>query len=196
AMRDLEIRGCGNILGAEQSGNIATVGYETYKDLIAEAVAEHQGQPIRKRSLPPFEVHLDTHIPDAYVPVAQQKMTLYRRIAGVTSPEEVDELRDELKDRFGPPPAPLRRLLDVMRVRALAGEAGAKSVTATQSLLSIQFEASRFPDKQVQNRLYQVYGDAVEFSWRDLPAITLKVDPAQEEPCEAAINLLGRLVEL
>lgn len=196
AMRDLEIRGCGNILGAEQSGNIATVGYETYKDLIAEAVAEHQGQPLRKRSLPPFEIQLDTHIPDAYVPVAQQKMTLYRRIAGVTSPEEVNELHDELKDRFGPPPAPLRRLLDVMRVRALAGEAGARSVTATKSLLSIQFDTSRFPDKSGQNSLVQTYGNAIEFSWRDHPAITLKVDVEKEEPCEAAIHLLTQLVEL
>ena len=196
AMRDLEIRGCGNILGAEQSGNIATVGYETYKDLIAEAISEHQGRPLRKRSLPPFEVQLDTHIPDAYVPVAQQKMTLYRRIAGVTSPEEVDELRDELKDRFGPPPAPLRRLLEVMRVRTLAGEAGAKTVTATKSLLSVQFEANRFPDKQVQNRLYQTYGDAIEFSWRDTPAITLKVDPDREESYEAAAHLLSELAEL
>jgi transcription-repair coupling factor (superfamily II helicase) len=196
AMRDLEIRGCGNILGAEQSGNIATVGYETYKDLIAEAVAEHQGQPLRKRSLPPFEVQLDTHIPDAYVPVPQQKMTLYRRIAGVTSPEEVDELRDELKDRFGAPPAPVRRLLEVMRVRALAGEAGARTVTATQSLLSIQFDAKRFPDKQAQNRLYQSYGNAVAFSWRETPAITLKVNADTEGPCEAAVGLLQQLAEL
>ncbi|MBX3176211.1 MAG: transcription-repair coupling factor [Candidatus Hydrogenedentes bacterium] len=196
AMRDLEIRGCGNILGAEQSGNIAAVGYETYKDLIAEAVAEHQGQPLRKRTLPPFEIHLDTHIPDAYVPVAQQKMTLYRRIAGVTAVEEVDELFDELKDRYGAPPAPVRRLLDVMRVRALAGEAGAKSVTAAKSVVSIQFEASRFPDKQAQNRLYQTYGGAIELAWRDQPAITLKVDTDREGPCEAAIHLLRQLADL
>ncbi|MBL7649667.1 MAG: transcription-repair coupling factor [Candidatus Hydrogenedentes bacterium] len=195
AMRDLEIRGCGNILGGEQSGNIATVGYETYKDLIAEAVAEHQGQPLRKRSLPPFDLQIDTFIPDEYVPTAQQKMTLYRRIAGVTSPEEIDELQAELKDRFGQPPAPVRRLLDVMRVRAFAGEAGAKSVVAAKTLIDIQFEGARFPDKQTQNRIYQTYGNAVEFAWRANPSITLKVDPEKDDLCAAAIELLKQIAE-
>ncbi|MCF6286732.1 MAG: transcription-repair coupling factor, partial [Candidatus Hydrogenedentes bacterium] len=196
AMRDLEIRGCGNILGGEQSGNIASVGYETYKDLIAEAVAEHQGQPIRKRSLPPFDLQIDTFIPDAYIPPAQQKMTLYRRIAGVQSPEEVDELRQELKDRFGTPPAPVRRLLDVMHVRALAGEAGLKGVIATQRNVVLRFEASRVPDKQAQNGLYQEFGDALEFSWREDPAITCAVDPEGEGACATAIHLLKVFVEL
>ena len=196
AMRDLEIRGCGNILGAEQSGNIATVGYETYKDLIAEAVAEHQGLPLRKRSLPPFDLQIDTYIPDAYVPTAQQKMTLYRRIAGVQSPEDVDELQAELKDRFGAPPAPVRRLLDVMRVRALAGEAGVRGVVGTQRSLVLRFDPNRVPDKQIQNKLYQAFGDALEFSWRDDPAITCAVDPEREDLCETAIHLLGQLAEV
>lgn len=195
AMRDLEIRGCGNILGAEQSGNIASVGYETYKDLIAEAVSEHQGQPIRKRNLPPFDMQIDTFIPDAYVPTAQQKMTLYRRIASVQSPEEVDELRAELKDRFGPPPAPVRRLLDVMQVRALAGEAGVKGVLATEKNVVLRFEASRVPDKHAQNNLYQRFGDALEFSWRDDPAITCAVDP-EGDACATAVDLLSQLLEL
>ncbi len=196
AMRDLEIRGCGNILGAEQSGNIAAVGYETFKDLIAEAVAEHQGQPIRKRSLPPFDIHIDTFVPDAYIPTAQQKMTLYRRIAGVQSPDEVEELRAELKDRFGAPPAPVRRLLDVMTVRALAGDAGAKGVVATQKNVEIRFEANRFPDKQAQNALYQAFGDVIEFSWRDEPTISCVVDPDGGDPCKTAAQLLSQLLEL
>jgi len=195
AMRDLEIRGCGNILGAEQSGSIAAVGYETYKDLIAEAIAEHKGQPIRKRNLPPFDLQIDTFIPDAYVATAQQKMTLYRRIAGVQSPEEVAELRAELKDRFGPPPGPVRRLLDVMHVRALAGEAGIKGVVATQKNVVLRFEPSRFPDKQTQNRLYQEFGDALEFSWRDDPAITCAVEGEGGDPCATAAALLTELVE-
>jgi len=196
AMRDLEIRGCGNILGAEQSGNIAAVGYETYKDLIAEAVAEHQGQPLRKRNLPPFDAQIETYIPDAYVPTAQQKMTLYRRIAAVQSPEEVDELRAELKDRFGPPPAPVRRLLDVMNVRALAGDAGVKGVVATARNVVLRFDASRFPDKESQSRLYQAFGDALEFSWRDDPAITCALGGPDGDPCTLAVQLLSHLLEL
>ena len=196
AMRDLEIRGCGNILGASQSGNIATVGYETYKDLIAEAVAEHRDMPIHKRNLPPFDLQIDTYIPDTYIPTDQQKMTLYRRIASAQTPEEVDEIRAELKDRFGPPPAPVHRLLDVMQVRALAGEVGVKGIVATQRNIVFSFETNRFPDKAAQNGLYQEFGDALEFSWRDDPAITCAVDPDRGTVCTTAVDLLTQLAEL
>ena len=121
-----------DLLGAEQSGHIIAVGYEyVINDIIAEAVSEARGEPVRRRGLPPFDGAVDAHIPDAYVPTAQQKMTLYRRIADVQSLEDLEELREELKDRFGKPPLPLRRLLKVMQVRALAGEVGAKSIAVS-----------------------------------------------------------------
>ena len=130
AMRDLEIRGAGDILGAEQSGHIVAVGYETYSQLIRESVAELKGQPLVRRTLPPFEVAVDAFIPEEYVASETQKMTLYRRIASLLSTEDVQGMYEELQDRFGRLPAPVRRLLDVMRVRARGAEAGAKSISA------------------------------------------------------------------
>ena len=195
AMRDLEIRGCGNILGAEQSGSINTVGYETYKDLIAEAVAEHRGEPVRTRNLPPFELSVDAHIPDAYIPTAMQKMTLYRRIAAVQSPDEIDELADELTDRFGKPPRPVRRLLDVMRVRATASELGVTSMTAAKGVITVQFTSARFLDEDQFHAIRETFGSAIEAAWRDTPELRYTAGDGGEDSVAAAARLLEALGE-
>ncbi len=195
AMRDLEIRGCGNILGADQSGHIATVGYETYKELIAEAVAEHRGDTVRRRNLPLFEVAIEAFIPDEYVDASHQKMTLYRRIAAVQSVDEVDELLDELKDRFGPPPRPVRRLLDVMRVRALAAETGVRSLGAGKGVLKIQFESSRALTRAMAAELRHTFGDALQLAWQDAPAIHYHCDGGADDLVSEAGAILKALTE-
>ncbi len=190
AMRDLEIRGAGDLLGAEQSGHIATVGYETYRQLIAEAVAELKGEPLRTRSLPPFDIAVDAHIPEEYVAAPQQKMTLYRRIAGVQSAAEVDEMLEELRDRFGNPPAPVRRLLDVMRARALAADAGVKAVAAGREGVSVEFQSAQCLSHAAQARLREHFGSALHFAWREKPAIRLAAEPDRESPLETTLKLL------
>jgi len=195
ALRDLEIRGCGNILGAQQSGSIASVGYETYKDLLAEAVAEHRGEPVRRRNLPPFEVAVDAYIPEAYVPMAQQKMTLYRRIAGVQSVEEVDELAEELKDRFGAPPEPVQRLLAVMRVRAQGAELGVARIDASEGRLTVRFSSSHFLEQDTQRRLREIFGNRVETAWQDVPAIRCTTTGDGAQIVAQAARLLEVLAE-
>lgn len=120
AMRDLEIRGAGNILGTQQSGHIAMVGYELYCQLLAEAVA-------RLKRLPPQEtldIDVDlpgkAFIPRSYVPDMRLKIDLYRRLARVTAEGQLDEFRAELLDRFGPPPASVERMMSLMRLRIAA----------------------------------------------------------------------------
>jgi transcription-repair coupling factor (superfamily II helicase) len=139
ALRDLEIRGAGNLLGAQQSGHIETVGYETYQQLIAEAVAEIKGQPMESVMLPPFDITTDAGIPDSYIELESQKITLYKRITSLHTLAEVDEMAAELKDRFGEPPRPVRRLLDVMRVRVLGARAGATRIASAKDVLAITF---------------------------------------------------------
>ena len=194
AMRDLEIRGCGNLLGAEQSGSIATVGYETYTDLIAEAVAGHQGAPVRKRNLPPFDLTIDAQIPEGYIPTAQQKMTLYRRIAAITATDEIDELTDELQDRFGTPSEPVLRLLAVMRVRAFASELGVQSLTATQSALTITFESTHFMTQDHQEELRKAFGKKLEIAWKERPSITHPLTK-KETPTTLATRILETLAD-
>lgn len=193
AMRDLEIRGAGNLLGADQSGHIVTVGYETYRQLIEEAVAEHKGETVRKREAPPFDLNTDAHIPDAYVPTSMQKMTLYRRIANVRAVDDVDELRDELTDRFGRPPGPVKRLLDVMRARAHGAEAGARKMADGKGELRVEFESGRFLDDDVQHVLKQAFGDALTFAWDKYPAITYR--HASDDAAAAAIKLFKAMEE-
>ncbi len=197
AMRDLEIRGCGNLLGAEQHGNIAAVGYETYTQLIEEAVAEIKGETVRRVTLPPFDIAVDAYIPGDYVPDEPQKITLYKRISSVHSPEDVDDMTDELRDRFGEPPAPVRRLLDVMRVRALAAELGARRVVSGKQTLVVEMDSGRFHDASARMELEQRYGKRISLSWNKVPAIELQAREAEPETVlRDAKELLDALLEM
>ena len=123
ALRDLEMRGAGNLLGAEQSGFIAAVGFETYLRLLEETVAEMRGEEgaeeVARREPPELAYDADAYLPDGYVPDPQQKLALYRRLARL---EEVDQIADfarELEDRYGPLPGAAAHLLEAARLKAL-----------------------------------------------------------------------------
>ena len=188
AMRDMEIRGCGNILGAEQHGHIAAVGYDTYCELIAEAVAETQGRPIFRRALPPFDIAVDALIPEEYVPSETQKITLYKRIAAARTVEEVDEMAAEIADRFGKCPAPVRRLLGIMRARALGADVGAARIAATRTAISIDFESGRAPNRRVRAVLNQQFGPRLSFTWNDPPRLTYQIDAECPEGILSAVQ--------
>lgn len=195
AMRDLEIRGCGNILGAEQHGHIAAVGYETYVDLIQEAVAEIRGTPIARRVLPPFEVAVEAHIPEEYVPSETQKITLYKRIAGILTVEAAREMQDELADRFGRPPAPVVRLLDVMRLRAMAVDAGIRAMTATRDKVTIEFLGAQLFGRKMRNVLKERYGESISFSWEQHPSVSLVI-ARDADVLKVTERLLADLLEI
>lgn len=133
AMRDLEIRGAGNLLGAEQSGHIGAVGFELYCRLLAEAVEElKEGGIARERALPPqppsIDLPLAARIPEDYVPDLDTRLTLYQRLAKASATRQVDEMAEELEDRFGPMPPKVRNLLYAVKVKILAMEAGVQSI--------------------------------------------------------------------
>jgi len=130
AMRDLEIRGAGNLLGRDQSGQIAAVGYDLYVQLVAEAVAEMKGEPLRAAVEVTIDVPSDAHLPATYVAREDLRLEAYRRLASVTTDAEVDDIRAEWTDRFGPPPAPAEGLLAVGRLRALCLRTGVREVSA------------------------------------------------------------------
>jgi transcription-repair coupling factor (superfamily II helicase) len=119
AMRDLEIRGAGNLLGVSQSGHIAAVGYDLYCQMVTEAVGEMKGEPPPDA---PSEIRLDvptdSFLPSDYVAKESLRLEAYRRLAGVTTSDEVDDIRTEWEDRFGPLPEPAEALLDVGHLRA------------------------------------------------------------------------------
>ncbi|GMW00065.1 MAG: transcription-repair-coupling factor [Candidatus Hydrogenedentota bacterium] len=197
AMRDLEIRGCGNLLGGEQHGNISSVGYETYAQLVAEAVSELRGQPIVRRFLPPCEIAIDAYIPEEYVHSETQRITLYKRITGVLNLEEVDELNEELADRFGQPPRPVQRLLDVMRVRALGADVSVSRVVIAKTAVVLEFDSPDRLSRRNRETLQSAFGSRLEFAWNEKPSLTLKLDPGMDEdPLKVAQGLCKTLGEL
>ena len=124
AMRDLEIRGAGNVLGPEQSGFMLSVGYDMYLKLLEEAVLTQQGQPVPKRTDCAANLTVAASIPDRYVPAQEQRMDLYRRIAALRTEQDADDLVDELIDRYGEPPRTVNNLISVALLRAEAAQAG------------------------------------------------------------------------
>jgi transcription-repair coupling factor (superfamily II helicase) len=132
AMRDLEIRGAGNLLGTGQSGHIAAVGYDLYCEMVTEAVAELKGEPIPEAVDITLDVPVDAHLPSEYVEREDLRLEAYRRLAGVTSLGEVTDIRTEWEDRYGPVPAPAAALLDVARLRAECVRTGVREITVTK----------------------------------------------------------------
>jgi transcription-repair coupling factor (superfamily II helicase) len=137
AMRDLEIRGAGNLLGADQSGHIAAVGYDLYVQMVSEAVSELKGEPVRE----PAEVKLDlpvaAHLPADYVTREDLRLEAYRRLAGVTSHEEVDDIGDEWLDRYGPLPPPAEALLRIGHLRAEGVRTGVREIAVVRDTARI-----------------------------------------------------------
>ncbi len=132
AMRDLEIRGAGTLLGTGQSGHIAAVGYDLYVSLVNEAVAELKGEPLREPAEVKLDLPIDANLPPEYVAKEEFRLEAYRRLAEVTSDAQVDDIRAEWEDRYGPVPEAAARLLDVARLRAEAHRLGAREINVTK----------------------------------------------------------------
>ncbi len=129
AMRDLEIRGAGNLLGPEQSGYMMSVGYDMYLKLLNDAVLESTGQAKAIRRECTADITVSAHIPERYIASAEQRMDIYRRIAAITTRADAMELLDELMDRFGDVPKVVETLLEVALLRAAAAQEGISDIT-------------------------------------------------------------------
>ncbi len=146
ALSDLEIRGAGNILGAEQSGHMAAVGFDLYSRLLAESVEERKAafedrEPVIEPQHAVIDLPVDAHLPDSYVPDEAQKLELYRRIARARDAGDLAAFRQEVADRFGPPPEPVRRLIEVAELRLAAEVAGISSIAREDGQLVVRFGA-------------------------------------------------------
>ena len=146
ALSDLEIRGAGNILGAEQHGHLSAVGFDLYTRLLAEAVEEQKAvredrEPIRPRAQTVIDLPVDAYLPDDFVAEEPQKLELYRRLGRTAIDSEVETIRAELLDRFGALPPQVERLLEVARLRIAAEAAGIASLAREGSELIVRFQA-------------------------------------------------------
>src|SRR5436305_7420466 len=137
AMRDLEIRGAGNLLGADQSGHIAAVGYDLYVQMVTEAVAELKGEEIREPAEIKLDLPINANLPAAYVSREDLRLEAYRRLATVTTHAEVDDIGDEWLDRYGPLPKPATALLAVGHLRAECARIGVREVAVAKDVARI-----------------------------------------------------------
>ncbi|MGP7998344.1 MAG: transcription-repair coupling factor, partial [Streptosporangiaceae bacterium] len=158
ALKDLEIRGAGNLLGGEQSGHIAGVGFDLYVRMIGEAVTELKGDGPAERPEVRVELPVNAHIPHDYVPGERLRLEAYTRVAAIDSAEDVAEVRDELADRYGPPPEPVDNLLAVARLRFQARRAGLTDIV--QQGTFIRFSPVQLPDSR-QVRVQRLYPKTV-----------------------------------
>ncbi|HEY7438477.1 MAG TPA: transcription-repair coupling factor [Acidimicrobiia bacterium] len=188
AMRDLEIRGAGNLLGGAQSGHIAAVGFDLYCELVTEAVGELKGETPEQPFEVVLDVPLDAHLPREYVQRDDVRMEAYRRLAAVTTPDDVDDVRSEWEDRYGPPPPPAEALLAVARLRAECVRARISSVSVQRGIARLEGLVLKESEKV---RLRRLAPRAVA---KDTGEIAVPLTAAPEEVPAALVALLGELI--
>ena len=159
AMRDLEIRGAGNLLGAEQHGHIASVGFEMYSKLLDEAIQEKRtGKPVEEKLDPVVDIEAEAYLDGAYISDPMHKIEIYQRIAAIRKNAEIQELLDELIDRFGEPTPVVLRLLEVARIRNYARALGIRSIVEKPLFIEISFAEKPAVDPDGLLKLLGLFG--------------------------------------
>ncbi len=186
ALRDLEIRGAGNLLGAEQHGYIDGVGYDLYVRLLSEAVLEEEGKLPRA----PFECTVDikvsAHIPKEYIPTDAQRMEMYKKISYIRGEEDKQDVIDEFLDRFGEIPASVLALADVSLLRALGAKARVSRISEKDGWLSLRTEK---PDLALWSEVF-VHHPGLSFRQTDTPTLVMRL-PRGTDPIREALSILS-----
>jgi len=166
AMRDLELRGAGSILGGQQHGQMEQVGYEMYLNLLNEAIAEEKGETPPKPPSCTVDIQVEAHIPEDYIESMTSRLEIYRRVALVQTKSDQSELIDELIDRFGEPPKSLLNLIDASLLRNTAGRLGITEIAQKRG--SLFFYVTR-PNAAQLSALMREYYDRIAFNDRTAP---------------------------
>lgn len=189
ALRDLEIRGAGNLLGVEQHGFINEVGFDLYMDMLSEAVRKLQGEPLpQKVELPEADLPVKAFIPETYIDDLEQRLYMYRKMAGVQTEEDIAQIEAELRDRYGEPPQPVQNILSVLRIRMRAYKAKVIAITHDRRTVTVRCAMNlnlsnaalirlytRLREKQPPEVLYCVRYERDRFliDWTDLTSTQL-----------------------
>jgi transcription-repair coupling factor (superfamily II helicase) len=171
AALDLEIRGAGNLLGGEQSGTIDAVGFEMYMKLLEETIRELKGEDLEDDVRATVNLKVDFRLDEGYVPDMNQRLMIYRRVAGARSEEEIGRIVDEVRDRYGPLPTAVLNLADFARIRVLADGLGVETIDRAESSVAIKFRPKPKVDLTHVIALVQERGDL-----QLVPPNSLKLD--------------------
>ncbi len=188
AMRDLEIRGAGNLLGEAQSGHIAAVGYDLYCQMVTEAVAEMKGEPVVEPGDVRLDVPTDASLPRDYVTSEPARLEAYRRLAAVTDPAQVDDIAAEWIDRYGPIPDVAATLLSVARLRAECHRLGLRDISISSR------DARLGPIELKLSQLTRLRRLSREAKWKEEAGQLVVPVPRKAEPAEFLVGFLRELI--
>lgn len=174
AMRDLEIRGAGNLLGPQQSGHINAVGLDLYTRMLREEVARLKGEPVEEERDVRISAPLETYLPERYIADSEERMDIYRRLVRMSSPAEIDELRAELVDRFGPAPSPAENMLKLVMLKVRALAVGVERIElARTGRLGVWFAHGVGPPRDSLSRIVEAFEGRIEFHTAPNFAVTV-----------------------
>ncbi len=201
AMRDLEIRGAGNVLGAEQHGHMEAVGYDLYCKLLNQAVQALQGKRAQEDEFETVvECDIDAYIPSTYIRNEYQKLDIYKRISGIENEEEHLDMQDELMDRFGDIPKPVENLLVVARLKAMAHRAYVTEVKVNRQEVRLTMYPNARLDTAGIPQLVQGYGGELKFQMGEVPCFHFVERKKSYKDCKAMLEkaneLIGKMTDL
>jgi transcription-repair coupling factor (superfamily II helicase) len=179
AMRDLEIRGAGNLLGHEQSGHINAVGLDLYTRMLKEEVSRLKGEPLEEEREIRIAVPVPAYLPSEYVPDSEERMDIYRRLSRVASAAQAEEMRDEIRDRFGPLPEPAANMLRLVAFKARAVSAGIEKVEINRvGVLTASFSSEKTPDKKRIAGIVDLFPGRLAFHTKEGFGMTVRSEKA------------------
>lgn len=197
AMRDLELRGAGNLLGPQQSGHLANIGYDLYCKLLEEAVLEAQGEaPKVNRDIETrMDVHVNAYLPANYVTGDKQRLDVYKRIASITTAEQRDDVEEELVDRFGDEPQAVANLVAVAYLKSICERLGIERVCQTDGRMDMKFSAKTGIDGQKLFNAMQKFDPRLTFTNMPPTLILRDRTMAREDMLHLTLKVMERLIE-
>ena len=188
AMRDLEIRGAGNILGSQQHGFITSVGFDMYCRILDEAVCELKGEEVEELPEPRLYLKVDTYIPEDYIPDEEQKVALCQRLSRTRSQQEMDDLHLEMEDRYGRVPSPVQALLDTVAIGLLAKQKGLDLVAIQDDTLLLEYHPQRVPTAEEISSMLDRATDPLQFLSGDKFAVRISIPKKHQSKSLAFIK--------
>ncbi len=190
AMRDLEIRGCGNILGAEQHGHMLAIGYDLYVKFLERAVKKLSGMEVEDDIEISVDLNVDGYIPSSYITNEEQKIEIYKKIAAIANKDDILDITEEIIDRFGTIPKEVNNLIKVAYIKTLCRKLNIKAITQVNKLLKIEFISNSGLNLEATNYLIEKYSNRIKFDVSKEPIIKYQLNSIEQDNLLEEIKII------